>query len=173
MLILNQSLLAKSHEQNCLFLMIICVKADYEQQFRLLFSRHNVLQISEPDYLCLRLNKEFSSVFHLMRCQSRSLWCYNYYGNKKIPKKMPHGQNIISSCRNSQRHKFNVLDSIHHFFSSFFLKYILTLTVICNDSNPFFVYLITVLYFCHVFTKELFYSVMLILRRENKLYFCD
>ena len=86
---------------------------------------------------------------------------------------MPHGQNIISSCRNSQRHKFNVLDSIHHFFSSFFLKYILTLTVICNDSNPFFVYLITVLYFCHVFTKELFYSVMLILRRENKLYFCD
>ena len=84
------------------------------------FSRHNVLQISEPDYLCLRLNKEFSSVFHLMRCQSRSLWCYNYYGNKKIPKKMPHGQNIISSCRNSQCHKFNVLDSIHHFFSSFF-----------------------------------------------------
>ena len=84
MLISNQSLLAKSHEQNCLFLMIICVKADYEQQFRLLFSRHNVLQISEPDYLCLRLNKEFSSVFHLMRCQSRSLWCYNYYGNKKV-----------------------------------------------------------------------------------------
>ena len=39
--------------------------------------------------------------------------------------------------------------------------------------QPILWYLITVLYFCHVFTKELFYSVMLILRRENKLYFCD
>ena len=112
-------------------------------RFKLLFfSRHNVLQISEPDYLCLRLNKEFSSVFHLMRCQSRSLWCYNYYGNKKV--------------KNSQK---NATWSEYHLILSQILlaliRHLYWLFLSCFHK------------------KELFYSVMLILRRENKLYFCD